>query len=351
MSDERPGVVPDTSQQGKGAAPLARAEGTTERESQTPELSAESMGAEKVTQETPPAELDNPAPAIEPPIPPTDTVGIWRHKRRRRVEILKFFGGVLAASLTLFAAVKISETSTAATLAPWMAPTFQTAVFISAFFLFLAYGSAQWDVDLLNRYLPHTDDDGQAQGAGDAPLKLKMPLTDAKTVLMARGVKLHRRWPSRNLFQFYMTVASGGAAALLLLAYVWLPQLGAQRSSPQPVETLVGVTASVHFEHNRADMPADTAQRLSRLARSVLPKPGECFLIEGHADSDGSGDYNLELSRLRTEVVRKALIDDGVPLTRIATIPYGETRPRAAARSESAKAENRRVDVSIERCK
>jgi len=68
--------------------------------------------------------------------------------------------------------------------------------------------------------------------------------------------------------------------------------------------------------------------------------------IEGHTDSDGADDYNLELSQNRANSVRTYLTQtykiDG---SRLETKGWGETKPIDANNTPEGKANNRRVEL------
>jgi outer membrane protein OmpA-like peptidoglycan-associated protein len=106
---------------------------------------------------------------------------------------------------------------------------------------------------------------------------------------------------------------------------------------------------SVYFEVNKSVVQPAMRSRLTEIARA-LSTAGEdsTLLIEGHTDSDGSNEYNLELSRLRAEAVRSVLVAGGVPPNRIETQGYGETRPIASNSSSTGKAQNRRVEIVLQ---
>jgi len=69
------------------------------------------------------------------------------------------------------------------------------------------------------------------------------------------------------------------------------------------------------------------------------------FMIEGHTDSIGGRDYNLDLSRRRAQAVKEYLVSLGVPPARLETVGYGFDRPLdgRSARAE----ENRRVEAVL----
>ena len=70
------------------------------------------------------------------------------------------------------------------------------------------------------------------------------------------------------------------------------------------------------------------------------------FRIEGHTDSVGGREYNLDLSRRRAQAVADYLTSLGVQASRLQTVGYGFDRP-LDGRSARAQ-ENRRVEAVLE---
>jgi len=88
------------------------------------------------------------------------------------------------------------------------------------------------------------------------------------------------------------------------------------------------------------------AQAEARVFAQSLLRPelsGMRFLIEGHTDSVGGRDFNLDLSQRRAEAVADYLASQGVPRSRLDVRGYGFDRP-LPGRSAAAQ-ENRRVEA------
>ena len=75
--------------------------------------------------------------------------------------------------------------------------------------------------------------------------------------------------------------------------------------------------------------------------------PDNRFQIAGHTDSDGDDAYNQNLSERRAGTVIQWLIDNGADGNRLSGVGYGESQPAAPNDTESGKALNRRVQLSI----
>ena len=72
----------------------------------------------------------------------------------------------------------------------------------------------------------------------------------------------------------------------------------------------------------------DAARRtLTGQAQWLNANPDYAVIIEGHADEQGTREYNLALGARRAAAVQNFLISQGVPANRLRTISYGKERP------------------------
>ncbi|MBB32246.1 MAG: hypothetical protein CL455_01120 [Acidimicrobiaceae bacterium] len=87
---------------------------------------------------------------------------------------------------------------------------------------------------------------------------------------------------------------------------------------------------------------------LERIAEILIENPEGNLEVEGHSDTDGPEDINLDLSKSRAEAVMEFLISKGVDPSRISAIGYGETRlkidPEVTAQD---RADNRRIEFRV----
>nr|WP_309501282.1 peptidoglycan-associated lipoprotein Pal [uncultured Roseovarius sp.] len=70
-------------------------------------------------------------------------------------------------------------------------------------------------------------------------------------------------------------------------------------------------------------------------------------VIEGHADEQGTREYNLALGARRANSVQEYLLSRGVPASRLRTVSYGKERPIEICSDESCYAQNRRAVTVI----
>ena len=90
---------------------------------------------------------------------------------------------------------------------------------------------------------------------------------------------------------------------------------------------------------------------LSPEARTILAgqanwlntNPSYAVIIEGHADEQGTREYNLSLGARRAASVQNFLISQGVSAGRMRTISYGKERPIEVCSDEACYTKNRRA--------
>lgn len=107
--------------------------------------------------------------------------------------------------------------------------------------------------------------------------------------------------------------------------------------------TLEGVT----FELNSARLTPESLPVLDGIAAGLIKYPRLRVELQGHTDSSGSDEYNMELSRQRADAVRDYLLKQGVPTTQLVSKGYGETQPIADNSTPEGRARNRRVVMYV----
>lgn len=105
--------------------------------------------------------------------------------------------------------------------------------------------------------------------------------------------------------------------------------------------------AGVYFDTNKSAVKGASATTLDKLAGIFKEYPKSIVLVEGHTDSAGPEDYNMNLSKQRAESVTNYLIAQGISPTRFTTKWYGENQPKADNATAEGKAKNRRVELAI----
>ena len=69
----------------------------------------------------------------------------------------------------------------------------------------------------------------------------------------------------------------------------------------------------VFYAFDKSELTADSRDTLAQNAKLLKAAGNVKIVIEGHTDSDGAENFNLELSRKRAEAVKAYLVAKGVP--------------------------------------
>jgi outer membrane protein OmpA-like peptidoglycan-associated protein len=86
---------------------------------------------------------------------------------------------------------------------------------------------------------------------------------------------------------------------------------------------------------------------IDRVAGVLTRYPDTLIRVEGHTDSVGTEEYNMDLSFRRANSVRDLLVQRGVNISRIQPVGFGETIPVATNDTEGGRQLNRRVEIKI----
>jgi OOP family OmpA-OmpF porin len=103
----------------------------------------------------------------------------------------------------------------------------------------------------------------------------------------------------------------------------------------------------IHFDTASPKLRPDSLPSLNQILQLVKSSPGSQWTIAGHTDNQGGADYNLKLSLARAHSVVTWLTQHGVSGDVLTAKGYGLTRPVADNATESGRALNRRVEVSL----
>ena len=101
----------------------------------------------------------------------------------------------------------------------------------------------------------------------------------------------------------------------------------------------------IYFEFDSSEVRAQDQDLVAGHAISLNDSSYASVRLEGHADERGSREYNIGLGERRAQAVRQLLMIQGVSVSQIQTVSFGEERPESMGSSESDYAQNRRVEI------
>lgn len=104
---------------------------------------------------------------------------------------------------------------------------------------------------------------------------------------------------------------------------------------------------NITFAYDSATLNPSFTGNLNQLAQTMSQYNQTTITVAGHTDSIGSDSYNYNLSQRRAASVSNYLISRGVSPSRINSVGYGKTRPIADNSTDYGRAQNRRVEITI----
>lgn len=113
-------------------------------------------------------------------------------------------------------------------------------------------------------------------------------------------------------------------------------------SDGMSTEMLNGV---FYFDFDQAIVKRAGHEELNKHANVLRADRSLRVRLEGHADERGTREYNLALGERRANAVQAYLVAQGASRSQIEVISYGEEKPANMGHSESAWAQNRRVEI------
>jgi OOP family OmpA-OmpF porin len=111
----------------------------------------------------------------------------------------------------------------------------------------------------------------------------------------------------------------------------------------------VTVTLYVAFDFDKTNVKEQYNEDLEKVANLLKAYPKTNVELEGHTDSIGTDEYNMDLSIRRAESVKKELVEKfDIDASRISTLGHGESMPVDTNDTAEGRQKNRRVEAFIE---
>ena len=110
---------------------------------------------------------------------------------------------------------------------------------------------------------------------------------------------------------------------------------------------MLDMPSGITFAFNSSDVNSQFYPVLDKVAATLNEYNQTTVNVAGHTDSVGSDSYNQKLSEQRASSVARYLQSRGVANQRLQTAGYGESRPVDSNETESGRANNRRVEITL----
>ncbi|WP_320827176.1 OmpA family protein [Reinekea sp.] len=123
---------------------------------------------------------------------------------------------------------------------------------------------------------------------------------------------------------------------------------GVQVSRTEEGQIDLIMPGNITFDVSSSAVQASFKPTLTSVAKVLKEYKDTLVTISGHTDSSGSNEFNQLLSEQRATSVANLILASGIDIERVAAIGYGENSPIADNSTANGRAENRRVEITLD---
>lgn len=115
----------------------------------------------------------------------------------------------------------------------------------------------------------------------------------------------------------------------------------------EPRGTIITLPGTVLFRSGEAQLLPTSQTKLMEVVTALKDQDKAQIEVEGHTDSQGSYDFNMELSKRRAQSVADFFSSHGIERERVSVAGYGSSQPVADNSTPAGRADNRRVEIVV----
>lgn len=141
------------------------------------------------------------------------------------------------------------------------------------------------------------------------------------------------------------SASAGGAGGAGGIGGIGAPGSASDPRSPLYFQQTIG--DRVLFPVDQSSITPQYQTVLDGQAQWLMTNTDYVAIIEGHADEQGTREYNLALGARRANAVQEYLVSRGVAPSRLRVISYGKERPIELCSDEACYSQNRRAVTVI----
>ena len=119
-------------------------------------------------------------------------------------------------------------------------------------------------------------------------------------------------------------------------------------TAPSQEELPLTLKDGILFKTGKSELPPEMKEELIHLARLLGEHKKNRIQVDGYADSVGTSESNIVLSRKRAAAVQDLMIQNGLRQDQVTATGFGTSHPVAPNTSPEGRARNRRVELHVE---
>jgi general secretion pathway protein A len=132
-----------------------------------------------------------------------------------------------------------------------------------------------------------------------------------------------------------------------ILSAIQVDNQTAKLTSSEDIFFLPERKTIIQFGHDSMKLPDEAHEVLDQIVKFSSSNPVSEIIVEGYTDSLGDYIYNKNISKSRADVIKKYLVDKGIPATKIETFGMGPENPIANNETFEGRKLNRRIEIRI----
>ena len=126
-----------------------------------------------------------------------------------------------------------------------------------------------------------------------------------------------------------------------------VPEATGQGETYEPPRVNLRISDQLLFERGSSALKPGGVQKIQEIANVIREDADSVVIVKGYTSSEGSDQYNTELSQRRADVIKNQMIACMVDASRIQAVGMGESNPIADNSTEAGRAQNRRVEIDV----
>jgi outer membrane protein OmpA-like peptidoglycan-associated protein len=124
-------------------------------------------------------------------------------------------------------------------------------------------------------------------------------------------------------------------------------QLAAELRAAHTSRGMVLKLDDASFDKGKARLKDGAQRSIDQIAAFLSENPERRVQVEAFTDSEGTNEFNLELSQSRADAVAMAFIHRGIDADRVRALGYGEGFPLAGNTGSGSNQLSRRVEIVV----
>jgi outer membrane protein OmpA-like peptidoglycan-associated protein len=112
-------------------------------------------------------------------------------------------------------------------------------------------------------------------------------------------------------------------------------------------QLVITIQEKVHFSSAKAELTPLARNLLNKLISVMATKPELALVLDGHADASGNSINNQNLSEMRSNEVRRYLLDNKLSRSQLYSRGFGEYLPLCDNETILGRKCNRRVEITV----